>query len=1242
MINELFSEIRTGKAVLLLGQEYFKADDNYYNAVLNKLKISNDTPSLNKLWKDNSNSFDLLSNALSSAAAEHSTYQPWLRVLFSLGWNLIVYSSINNLWIKNSIGNNFGLNIQTQAELNGNTDIYKIFNKKQLHLISLFGDENSIPKKTQLLKLKKQTNLLNMIYAQILLNYGYLVLEGISFDDWFDINRLLDNIDTLPYGHIYIFGANKKKLEDACIDEDSWTLFEECIDNGQIILCDKSLKDIIIESGMVEDIEEEQEFEHENEVRISLSEGDSIWISRKDCNQLSNIGITLMRDEILTPLIINDDNKERYFADFLQQRDKKSWGYFDIIYNKDKFSFHIPRDVEELMENSVSKQINSSNNKREIILLKGNSNSGKTTSLSWFAWHAAKQGFKKRKNSKHIVLYISGNPDKYDNEWQDILTDFIKDHVYGQQTYKKDRIRNIIIIWDNYSSTNKKADYISLYKKLNECNIILIGSIYLFESVDNKIVQDISFNELKPLKANLEHKAELALNNILETINPQWINTAKNSQSQTEYLFETLINFAKYKYSMEWEKVRNTLKARLSKEAINSESVSNKLFNIFKDRNANNFNEVRKTVFSLGIGAVTQSAFIKVSPEKQKRNVPLINSIRDMNLILAVASQFKKPITLPLSVLLRTISDGQQYNGDFIKLNKILRSDSMVEYNSNSSTGNVFISFRHSSEAVAYLDNNYGVDRKEKEIEVIIRLIKNCRWDIYEEAAAVTSFVRSFGTNSFGKITDHTSTRGYYREYSEYWNDIVDNLNSYASSNPEAMLVAGHLTRDCVEMYSTNNDNDIYSLTNALIGMENAVSNCSAKSTCSRLYGEMCRNLLQQIKSNGGIEKSNELSYSFKEYFELAVKNGKELKLNKPNFSMMPLLDIWLNYIFLYEQEELYKLLPDTLEYIELLFYNESALIDDNEDYVNIISNINKVYDIMSTKSPVEICNIFTNANNDSYVYCLTRQVLVKLYFKFKGSYSKIFDSNNERILSSRIFFLNENAANDFEYFKQTDASVMNIYAEIKQALIKASEEIINIFEREYKSTEEMTYRCLLLYLKAKWMYYTGNLLLEPEQYPVLSEDQWRELYNICKSAQANIGDNDILARSVNFVYNIYRFTFEGKRWEQHRYSVESPVRLICLCNFNENKKTIIPRLFNVSVKEKSHTTKLFADIDSEILNGIKIKTPILEQKNIYVPENIKNYRDIKRKNLNINRNFVIWFNLGGPQIQDYISDEEV
>ncbi len=1233
-IRELFSDIRIGKAALLLGQEYFKIDDDYYKMVLDGLGISYEKPSLNDLWKSYDPPYEKLKKSMINAA-EKSAYKPWLRTLFSLGWNIILSSSINNEWIKNGVGKNFSLNIKTQAELPENVSFYKLFSKKQPQYISLYSDEMSIPDKNALIKQKNKITLLNMIRDNMLSSYdGRLVVDGIAEDDWFDIRRLAENADNFPYGCIFIFGMNNAKLEKVCRDEDDLELLQGYIQEGKIILCDSNLRNVIIENGLITEDDEEDDDDHENEVRISLANDDSLWVSRKECSQLNRINITLMRDEILSRLILTDDNKERYFADFLQQRDKKDWRYFDISYKGENMSFHVDRQpVEGMLISAVAKQLGASNNRREIILLKGNSNSGKTTSLSWFAWHAVKCGFKK-KNEKNIVLYISGDPSYYDDEWQDILYEFIKNSINNKVTTKGDRIRNVIIVWDNYNSKNKKEDYVSLYNKLNECNTIIIGSIYSFESINStaSVVQGVAFNELMPLHSTLDEESKKSFEELLRTIDADWV--SKAPLSKDGYLFEKIINFAKFKYSPEWDQIRISMKAALSKEAVLSEDTSNNLFSIFMNKNADDFTDVTKTISRLGIGAKIQSQFINADNDKQNKNIPFINSIREMNLILAVAGQFKKTVRLPLSVLLRTILKKTEYKGDYQKLNRILRSDSMVEYDANTSTGNILVSFRHPSEAMAYLESNYGSDRIEEEVKVVVRLIECCNWENYEEAQAVVALIRSFGSNSYGKYGEEEQIRrGHYNVYSKYWWRIVDELRRYASSNAEAMLVAGHFIREHIEYIEQNEqnhpENDLDCLKYAVDLMEKSVDSCGSKPTRSRLYGEICRNLLQQIKIIKDINIIEEISFDFEDYFKLAVENGLTSKRSNNSISMIQLLDIWLNYV-LYDITKRSHLIPDTLEYIDMLFYSESNLIDDNEDYVNVISNINRIYEIVNEQES-NLKEIFKDSKNDSYIYCIAKQVLVKVYFKFREKYEKMFVRNTTGpVRSSRVFFLNENAVEEF--YQEVE-----ILAEIKQELHSSSEEIIKILEED-NALEDMSFRCLVLYLKAKWMFYTNNLLLEHGQTPALSDTQWFELNKICNFILTKKSDNDIVPRSVEFIQNIYGFVFEKKKWSQKRYLSESPNSLICLCT-----DAGAPRTFRLSFKEDYHNhNKLKASVDYEVVNGERLKTSIVGQDNIYVPENIRNYRELKINNLNIDRDFLIWFNLGGPLIQDNKNKEEM
>ena len=76
------------------------------------------------------------------------------------------------------------------------------------------------------------------------------------------------------------------------------------------------------------------------------------------------------------------------------------------------------------------------------------------------------------------------------------------------------------------------------------------------------------------------------------------------------------------------------------------------------------------------------------------------------------------------------------------------------------------------------------------------------------------------------------------------------------------------------------------------------------------------------------------------------------------------------------------------------------------------------------------------------------------------------------------------------------------------------------------------------------------------------------------------------------------------------------------------------PRLFRVSIKQKNDSNKYVATIDKEIENG-KTKASLIKRGNIHVPNDIKGYTELTNKNLNIDRDFVLWFNFSGAQIRD-------
>ena len=1242
-INTLWDDIRRGTSALIRGQKYFCIDKNFYKQVTSALNTKDQNESFNDLFSANTNLKQF--GEIMESCASQAIYQPWLRAIFSMGWNVILSSCAQSTWIKNSLGSNFSLTIdseQTQPVP---------FSKKKLNYISLYGNENNLPDKKRIDKINRNPKIFSSVFDLINQNYGHLIVDGIAEDDWFDIKHILYKIDSDKlYDCVYIFGMSERQIEDYFNSKDLEYL-KELINSRQIIVCESSLKDIITEYDMTEE-ENEEDIIVENTVRISLSDNDCFMLSRNECTRLKQMGITVMRDEILNPLILDDINKQEYLADFFIQNQPFNWGYFDVIYQNKRTSFHVNRSPSEgLMISNIKAQLEKATIARDILLLKGNSNSGKTTTLRWIAYELTKNCNQKeyKKSGKHIVFYINGNPAEKEDNWKDQFVNFVKTNINNSKTIKKDRIRNIIIIWDNYNASNKKSDYLELFRKLNECNAIIIGSIYTFEETIHSVRQGTAFSETE-LSSKLDTSAQSAISSILKMIDGDMYRSFSN-MSKNNYLFETLMNFSKYKYSPKWNELQNMLRANLNKEAKETEDAADRLFNDFRNKNPDSFEDVQKIVFKLGIGALSQAAFASLTDnERIEKNKPLINSIRDMNMILAVAGQFKNQVRLPLSLLINTITAEKRFHGEYNKLNRILKNDSMVEYTVNN--GKITVSFRHPSEAIAYLENNLSSEyRKASETEVILRLIKNCQWENYEEATAVTKLIRSFGTNSFGKYNE-VIHKTQYDEYQEYWKKISDTLNTHASSNPEAMLIAGHFTRDWIAAKDISGQQAIELLKNVFDNMSGAAENSNTLySSKTRLYGEMCSNLLKRM-DNG--ENNDDMEIEFNENFQNALINlnsskssGRSSIGNKD--SVIP-LDIWLQYVLRKEENKIIELLPVTLQYIDHLLYEQADLIDSNVDYSNIIARISKIYEELENKTDDQLHSIFTDAQNDSYIYCIVKKKLIKVFSDYKcrqveineAQRTKIYtfseisenrseDNENERIIcriSGRIFFMNENAFRDFD---QSAKEVNNLFHEIKISLKNTSEEIIEYMDKNYDSFQNMSYRCLMVYLRAKWMYYTGNLMLETEQYPALTDTQWKELYDICCEIQRKIPNGFNVNRAVTFIQNIYRycFTIESPNFSRQ---CEDPNRIICLCR--PMNGVACPRLFRVSIKQKSNSNKYVAEIDKEIENG-KTKAFFTKRSNIHVPGDIKGYNELTNRNLNIDRDFVLWFNFSGALIRD-------
>ena len=1092
-------------------------------------------------------------------------------------------------------------------------------------IIPLFGSETDLPQdKKSLRKLKDLRGDFETPCERILEKYGYLIIDGLENDDWFSIAGIRQMIGSAPYGRVYIFGVTRQKLEDMCPDEDTWEDVSELLD-GRLQLCEKTLGQLADELGLTARTGYESEEDRSGYAKLSVAKDDHLWIERSVCRRLEEMGITLLRDELMGSLSMRRRNIKDEFVSFLMQGAETDWRYFSISDSKEGVSsFYIKRGPEEPLRAAFLDQIGKPVTERRTIFLRGNSNTGKTTTLRWFArdiYMRLSDGSGKKKergkyNNRYVVMFISGRPELKNSSWMDDLKDIIKQKINDALTEKNEEIKNVVVIWDNPNSPHKRADYEALYKALDECNAVIIGSIFEFES--NKRSRNIEIS----LSPTLNDTEGVALMNLLKKIDTDMYNSVeeyrKKVQSEKYNLFELLSQYAEYGYSDKWQDYREKLRVKFTTEADNTEEVANREFRLIE--------ETREYALRKGIGAVFQQA-----------DEQFEEKITDLNKILAAAGQFNKVIMLPESLLLKTIMDGQQYmQAEIEKIRKILSLDSMVLCENDAESGVRYISFRHRREAQEYIKNTMGPDKDRipYEIDILKRLIWHCDWGTttgYPEAEAVTALIRCFGPNSFGKFGEDISDnkRGQYDFYKNYWLDIAKELRSDCYDNPEAILIAAHFTRE-----ATHGSSSLTELTELYESMKDIADNEYSnipRSSKARLCGEMCRNLLEQMdilyaQKNNLSDLPSEFEALFRKTAKIAKSCNDNSEQNGRIVGTALLLDNWLNYV-LKDYVSLEKYLPESLMYIELLFYDEEDHIAEGADYVNILEKIDKIYEYVGENSEKKIEKIFKDRDNDSWLYLTAKKELLRVYKTFKNRPE--FSSNTDTI-SARVFFLNERAGRDFADSEE----LKELFAEIKKELREAAGEIIKLFVNNGVKLDEMTPRCLRLYLQAKWMLYTGNLLLEREQKPGLTNEQWKEISRICKQCILSDTSPVSLTRAAAFIDKIYQFVFEGKPWDRMRYN-GSPYRLICLCRPADDEGRILPRAFRISTEASNGVVK------AKILNGDTDGISINKDGKCGVASTVlKIHPELKSRSVsNMSCQFELWFNLGGPLIMD-LSEE--
>ena len=224
-----------------------------------------------------------------------------------------------------------------------------------------------------------------------------------------------------------------------------------------------------------------------------------------------------------------------------------------------------------------------------------------------------------REEHRYPVLYISGLPTQSD--FEENLKNFIKRYLLEQQDGDGYWVDNVVIIWDGNLDSDVIAKYKGLSRKLAECNVLIVGSVYHhpFES-DKESSGGVVY---LPVKATLNHSEETSLGQLLGKIDSDLYDRYqfaihRVSNPNFSYILQQI---AKYRYSPEWKNVIQLLHQRFSIEVDRSESdVKNALQDYQKQ--AEKKEAVNEEIIKRGVGAAWQLKLRMYLSELKRRRPP--------------------------------------------------------------------------------------------------------------------------------------------------------------------------------------------------------------------------------------------------------------------------------------------------------------------------------------------------------------------------------------------------------------------------------------------------------------------------------------------------------------------------------------------------------------------------------------------------------------------------------------------
>lgn len=1256
----LIERIKTDPSVLFLGQNYLNSMSGrnpFYEAInqnicKGKMPL---TPNYYDIWEF-ANGGERLTNEnfaeFQKIVSEIPT-QWWLRKILSMRWGMVFTSSVDNC-LAHCVGPDFTL---TSIGYDVSRFKREYMSKRLLHGVYLYGsidgNNGEFPPElcdTRTLRsLKKRvSDRISWIYDYILRDFGIFIIDGwIPEQDW--LTFLLDNASDMPYASIYIFGVTPQMAQDETI--------RGLVEDGIAKIEKQTFAQALSEYGFFDDLEENETWwfgvspneEVGKTVTIRSEQGQDTYLNipLSALDALDN-HIILLHDDLGYMDHPDRASTSDYFARFLQQGNTPVWSLYSP-----QMRFYFKRRIDETLWKAVNSQLKRSDSyHRSTIILEGVSNSGKTASLVNLAMRF-------RALHKYPVIYIGGIPSQ--SAFTENLKKFIKRYLLNRQDSNGAWVNSVIVFWDGNTDASAVQRYEKLAQDLIECNALVIGTAYSHANSELRASKAKSGITKIPISAELYPEEKTALEEVLKLVDEdlyeRYQEIVFRAKSEPN-LLHVLQQLSKYSYSPEWKSVAAALKMHFDQEVERSETETRLAAEKFEREIS--MEEVEEAIARKGFAAAWQLQLENllekmkveggdtkdsggiggkgndVADDKYRELLGLQDDIRLLNETLAVAGQFS--VSLPVTLLLNMIhQDNGMPNRVNLFLNDVLANDSLIEYNKDDQ-GYPMVKFRHPSEAELYVNKNFESDPqilKQREVDLLCGIIRACRWG-EDESYDVISLIRCFGPNSFGKYSENVQ-RGNYCDYRDFWPQIANNLIKHAEGNPEAVLVYAHLMREKFtsdQDYGVPGSEDYLSL--AARELRQALENHDQhnKAQYNRLIVEVCSNLVASMprNRNKGIF-DRDIFREMQNHFDNAISSWMYQDTYN-YFTTNSLLDIWLNavqnfhnsfadHIKAVEDREFVKCLSDSVSYIDILFDME-----DDFDSMNLLDKIDNIYSWTASDAMKGISQRLASGDNDTFLYLSARRCWLT------NAPRPSSRSEMAEIIRYNLFFLPDMADRMVGLRPHlTDLKAMaSAAAERAIAILSDNMDLI------YRSRSS---RCLYMLIRAKWLLYTGNILLEEHQQPVLTREQWSELDELCNryilfcaGTQMSIQPAGLLIRSVylwSFTNNIGESRSLFSRLRQVMGNVWL-IERIGLCVAGSAKL----RQFNVDVR-RSANGRYEATICKEITTG---STPgsvsLVGRFGIHISDWMLSYLfdgQEPRERYGIQKPVVLWFNASGPSL---------